>query len=139
MKTTKLSLALITTLGLAACGTDGDQGVQGISGLNSLVANETLALGNDECFFGGLKITTGLDTDSDNTLADSEVVSTSTNCNVNPVSVSGSPLPYSVMRADIENGAMPGSFMEVRNGGFGSDMVAHPTEPTQFYALKGEG
>jgi hypothetical protein len=139
MKTTKLSLALITTLGLAACGTDGDQGVQGISGLNSLVANETLALGNDECFFGGLKITTGLDTDSDNTLADSEVVSTSTNCNVNPVSVSGSPLPYSVMRADIENGAMPGSFMEVRNGGFGSDMIAHPTEPTQFYALTDRG
>ncbi|OUR63008.1 phytase esterase-like protein [Colwellia sp. 39_35_sub15_T18] len=139
MKHTKLTLALLATLGLAACGDDGDQGAQGTNGLNSLIAHETLALGNDECVFGGLKITSGLDTDADNVLADGEVTSTSTNCNVNPVNASGSPLPYTVLRADIDNGAMPGSFMEVRNGGYGSDMVAHPTEPTRFYALTDRG
>ncbi len=135
MKHTKLTLALIATLGLTACN-DGDQGT---NGLNSLIASETLVLGNDECFFGGLKVTSGLDTDNDNVLADAEVTSTSSNCNVNPVSTSGSPLPYTVMRSDIDNGAMSGSFMEIRNGGYGSDMVAHPTEPTRFYALTDRG
>ncbi len=138
MKHTKLTLALIATLGLTACD-DGDQGVQGTNGLNSLIAHEALALGDDECVFGGLKVTSGLDTDADNVLADNEVTSTSTNCNVNPVSASGSPLPYTVLRADIDNGAMPGSFMEIRNGGYGSDMVTHPTEPTRFYALTDRG
>lgn len=135
MNSTKLTLALIITLGLAAC----DDGDEGTNGFNSLLVNETLSLGNEECFFGGLKVTSGLDTDNDNVLADIEVTNTSTNCNINPVSVSGSPLPYTVMRSDIDNGATPGTFMEIRNGGFGSDMVAHPTEPTRFYALTDRG
>ncbi|PCI63567.1 MAG: phytase esterase-like protein [Gammaproteobacteria bacterium] len=140
-----LTLTLISTLGLTACGDQGvkgvkgEQGTQGSSGLNSLIAHETLTLGNNECFFGGLKITSGLDTNSDNVLAATEVTSTSTNCNINPVSASGSPLPYTVMRSDIENGAKPGSFMELRNGGYGSDMSAHPTDPTRFYALTDRG
>jgi hypothetical protein len=137
MKHTKLTLALLVTLSLTACGDD--KGEQGMSGINSLVAHKTLMLGNDACFFGGSKITSGLDTNADNALADTEVTNTSTNCNVNPVSVSGSPLPYSVMRSDIDNGALPGTLMEVRNGGFGSDMVAHPSEPTRFYALTDRG
>jgi hypothetical protein len=136
MEYSKLTFALITTLGLAACGADGDKGSDGV---NSLIAHETLALGNDECFFGGLKITSGLDTNADNVLADSEVTSTTTNCNANPISTSGSSLPYTVLRSDIDNGAMPGNLMEVRNGGYGSDMVAHPTQPTQFYALTDRG
>ena len=141
MKYTKLTLALIATLSLTACD-DGDQGAkgdQGNNGLNSLIAHESLALGNEACFFGGSKITSGLDTNTDNQLASTEVTSTSLNCNANPVNASGSPLPYSVMRSDIENGALPGSFMEIRNGGYGSDMVAHPTEPTRFYALTDRG
>lgn len=141
MKHTKLAFALIITLNLTACddGSQGREGTQGASGLNSLINHETLTLGHEECFFGGLKVTSGLDSNSDNTLADSEVTTTSTNCNANPITSSGSSLPYSVMRADIDNGAIPGNFMEIRNGGFGSDMVAHPTEPTQFYALTDRG
>jgi len=140
MKHTKLALALLAIFSLAACdGDDGKQGDQGTSGSNSLIAHEALALGSDACFFGGLKVTSGLDTNADNVLAESEITNTSTNCNVNPVSTSGSPLPYTVMRSDIDNGALPGSFMEIRNGGFGSDMVAHPTEPTRFYALTDRG
>jgi hypothetical protein len=138
MKHTKLTITLIAILGLSACD-DGDQGEQGVNGLNSLIANETLILGSDECFFGGLKVTSGLDTDNDNVLADSEITSNSTNCNINPVNTLGSPLPYSVMRSDIDNGAIPGTLMEIRNGGFGSDMVAHPTDPTRFYALTDRG
>jgi hypothetical protein len=141
MKHTKLAFALIITLHLTACddGSQGIEGTQGASGLNSLINHDALTLGHEECFFGGLKVTSGLDSNSDNTLADSEVTTTSTNCNANPITSSGSPLPYSVMRADIDNGAMPGNLMEIRNGGFGSDMVAHPTESTQFYALTDRG
>ncbi|XQW83885.1 esterase-like activity of phytase family protein [Thalassotalea piscium] len=142
MKLTTLTLALITTLGLTACVDDGEQGnngEQGDKGLNSLIAHVTLPLGSDECFFGGLKVTSGLDTNSDNQLADDEVTNTTAQCNVNSVGNSGSSLPYTVMRSDIDNGALPGHFMEIRNGGYGSDMVAHPNEPTQFYALTDRG
>lgn len=138
MKHTKLTLVLLATLALTACD-DGDKGEQGTNGLNSLIAHENLTLGSDTCFFGGSIVTSGLDTNADNTLDDTEITNTSTNCNVNPVNTSGSPLPYSVMRSDIDNGALPGSFMEIRNGGFGSDMVAHPSEPTRFYALTDRG
>ena len=138
MKHTKLTLVLMVSLGLTACD-DGDKGEQGNSGLNSLIAHETLALGNDACFFGGLRIMSGLDTNADNVLAETEITNTSSNCNVNPVSTSGSPLPYTVMRSDINNGALPGSFMEIRNGGYGSDMVAHPSDSTRFYALTDRG
>jgi hypothetical protein len=138
MKYTKFTIALIAILGLSACD-DGNQGEQGVNGLNSLIANETLVLGSDECFFGGMKITSGLDSDNDNLLADSEITSNSVNCNINPVNTSGSPLPYSVIRSDIDNGAIPGTLMEIRNGGFGSDMVAHPTDLTRFYALTDRG
>ncbi|MCI2283830.1 esterase-like activity of phytase family protein [Colwellia sp. MSW7] len=142
MKHTKLTLILMASLGLTACGGDGDKGdkgEQGINGLNSLIALETLALGNDECFFGGSKIMSGLDTNADNILTETEITNTSTNCDVNPVSTSGSPLPHTVMRSDIDNGALPGSFMEIRNGGFGSDMVADPSDSTRFYALTDRG
>jgi len=137
MKHAKLTLALLAILNLAAC--EGDDGEQGTSGLNSLIAHETLAVGSEACFFGGLQVMSGLDTNADNVLTETEVTNTSTNCNVNPVNTSGSPLPYTVMRSDIDNGALPGSFMEIRNGGYGSDMAAHPTEPTRFYALTDRG
>lgn len=142
MKQTTLTLALIATLGLTACADDGKQGENGVNGekgLNGLIAQEILALGSDDCFFGGLKITSGLDINSDNVLADSEVLNSTAKCNVNTVGNSGSSLPYTVMRSDINNGAIPGSLMEIRNGGYGSDMVAHPSNPTQFYALTDRG
>ncbi len=141
MKHTKLAFALLVTLNLTACD-DGSQGVagdQGTSGLNSLINHSTLTLGNEECFFGGLRVTSGLDSNNDNVLADTEITTTSTNCDASSITSSGSSLPYSVLRSDIENGAMPGNFMEIRNGGYGSDMVAHPTESTQFYALTDRG
>ncbi|GHE77765.1 esterase-like activity of phytase family protein [Thalassotalea profundi] len=142
MKHTTLTLALITTLILTACADDGEQGETGTpgdAGLNSLLDHEVLMLGNEDCFFGGLKVTSGLDTNGDNVLADSEVSNTTTQCNANSIGSSGSSLPYTVMRSDIDNGAIPGTFMEIRNGGFGSDMVAHPTNSTQFYALTDRG
>ncbi len=51
----------------------------------------------------------------------------------------GVTLPYSALDATIEDGAKPGSTMEIRNGGFGSAATAHPTNINQFYVLTDRG
>ena len=53
------------------------------------------------------------------------------------VSKDGTALPYSVLKED-KNAKASGMF-EIRNGGYGSDMVAHPSESNQFYALTDRG
>jgi len=55
------------------------------------------------------------------------------------VAASGAALPYSVLDNTIEDGAKPGSTMEVRNGGFGSAAAADPTNINRFYALTDRG
>ena len=50
----------------------------------------------------------------------------------------GSLLPYSVLRDDLID-AKTGQTFEVRNGGYGSAMTAHPENITQFYALTDRG
>ncbi|MBU2952706.1 esterase-like activity of phytase family protein [Marinobacter sp. F3R08] len=47
-------------------------------------------------------------------------------------------LPYDVLRSDLTDAKTQQTF-EVRNGGFGSAMTAHPSEPTRFYALTDRG
>lgn len=53
--------------------------------------------------------------------------------------VQGTPLPYSVLNNQYSNAAYPGKKLEIRNGGFGSDAVAHPTNANQFYVLTDRG
>lgn len=50
----------------------------------------------------------------------------------------GSFLPYSILRADLIDAVSQQPF-EIRNGGFGSAMTGHPSEPGQFYALTDRG
>ncbi|MBJ7536850.1 esterase-like activity of phytase family protein [Marinomonas transparens] len=50
----------------------------------------------------------------------------------------GSELPYSVLRGDLIDGKTNQAF-EIRNGGYGSAMTAHPSEANQFYALTDRG
>lgn len=133
-----VSLSMVTLL-TACAGEDGEDGEIASKGLNSLVNHEVLAFGNSECAFGGIKIESGLDADENNTLTESEVNSTVYDCDSNTVGVDGSRLPYTVLRSDIEDGAKLGSLFEVRNGGYGSDMVKHPTNAKQFYALTDRG
>ncbi|MGO3701524.1 esterase-like activity of phytase family protein [Halomonas sp.] len=47
-------------------------------------------------------------------------------------------LPHSVLRDDLIDGKSQQAF-EIRNGGFGSAMTAHPTDSTRFYALTDRG
>ena len=51
----------------------------------------------------------------------------------------GSILPYTVIDSSLEDGIDPTKHIEIRNGGFGSDSAAHPTNPSQFYALTDRG
>jgi len=52
--------------------------------------------------------------------------------------VTGSALPYSVLRSDLIDFTTNNTF-EVRNGGFGSAMTAHPIESNKFYAMTDRG
>ncbi|TDF39852.1 DUF839 domain-containing protein [Alteromonadaceae bacterium M269] len=77
----KLSLlALSTVIALSACdgddgepGAPGQNGTPGSNGLSSLTITSIVNPGSDECPEGGVSISTGLDNNSDGTLADDEV------------------------------------------------------------------
>ena len=51
----------------------------------------------------------------------------------------GKRLPYETLRNDIDDAKMSGKKIEIRNGGFGSAMTAHPDNPKQFYAMTDRG
>ena len=53
--------------------------------------------------------------------------------------IQGSPLPFNVLDNQYINAAYPDRKLEIRNGGFGSDAAAHPTNPKQFYVLTDRG
>ena len=85
-----LACATAMSLVLAACegsdgaagpqGAAGDPGATGAAGQNSLISRTFVAAGNAQCFQGGTRIDTGLDTDADGTLAASEITSTTYEC-----------------------------------------------------------
>ncbi|KZN30556.1 hypothetical protein N480_06245 [Pseudoalteromonas luteoviolacea S2607] len=145
-----ISCALIA--GLTACngddgaqgasgndGTNGAAGKDGNSGLSSLVNQTELSMGDSTCFFGGIAIKSGLDTNDDGVLEDSEVSQSNSVCQPSPLTAQGAALPYTALRSDLPNGTVEGSVFEIRNGGFGSDMVAHPQNKNQFYTLTDRG
>jgi hypothetical protein len=141
-----LSVALILTAcddgndGLDGTdGSDGTNGTNGSNGLTSLVLQTQLAAGNANCWLGGVQIDSGIDQNANGTLESGEVSATSYVCIPDNFASSGVSLPYSVLRNDLENGAIPGSTFEIRNGGYGSDMDGHPTNPMQFYAITDRG
>ncbi|KZN47798.1 esterase-like activity of phytase family protein [Pseudoalteromonas luteoviolacea] len=151
----RINLSLIScalVAGLTACngddgaqgasgsdGTNGTTGKDGNSGLSSLVNQAELPMGDSTCFFGGIAIKSGLDTNDDGVLDDSEVSQSNSVCQPSPLTAQGAALPYTALRSDLQNGTVEGSVFEIRNGGFGSDMVAHPQNKNQFYTLTDRG
>lgn len=55
------------------------------------------------------------------------------------VAPTGSSLPYTVLRDDLDNGAKPGTKLEIRNGGYGSAACADPKSINRFYAMTDRG
>ncbi len=82
----KLTL-LTVCMALAACGGDdgndgsnGTDGADGADGLNSLVQQTNLNVGDNNCFAGGVRIDSGIDTDSSGDLSAGEITETSYVC-----------------------------------------------------------
>jgi len=55
------------------------------------------------------------------------------------IATKGATLPYQILRDDIKDNAKTGHMIEIRNGGYGSDMTGHPSKANQFYALTDRG
>lgn len=53
--------------------------------------------------------------------------------------VQGAALPYDILNEQYQNAAYPDTKLQIRGGGFGSDAAAHPSNPSQFYALTDRG
>jgi hypothetical protein len=78
----KILLIGAASILLAACdGDDGVAGQNGQDGFNSLVSQTSLNFGDPNCRFGGVRIDSGLDANSNSILDASEVNDTSTVCN----------------------------------------------------------
>ncbi len=87
----KLALSLAITSVLSACGgddgrdgtngADGADGADGNDGLNSLTVHTTLSAGDMNCFAGGLRIESGLDSDANGELSAEEVTQSTFVCN----------------------------------------------------------
>jgi len=89
MNVFKLSLIAVAIAGLSACSLEGDDGQDGVdgaagadgsNGVNSLTVQTELAVGDTNCPNSGVRIDSGLDSDSDGTLAEAEITSTSFVC-----------------------------------------------------------
>ena len=151
MKISTLVGGIAVALLLGGCSLDGDDGqngkdgqngsngASGNNGLNSLLKQSAVPMAHAECLLGGKRLDSGLDKNSNNVLEDSEITQTSYLCQASNYATAGERLPYTVLRNDLANGALPGSNFEIRNGGFGSDLTGHPSKPLQFYALTDRG
>lgn len=83
----KLSTITIAILSLTAClegddGSNGVNGADGANGTNSLIKQTSLLTGNMFCPNGGVQFDSGLDTDNDSVLSESEITSTEYSCTV---------------------------------------------------------
>lgn len=135
MKKKYLSLLVLSTsLTLTACGDNKDSPSIG----KTLSKESKLALGNDQCWNEGVLTETGVDLNGNGQLDANEVKEKSVKCGTN-IFAKGVELPYSSLGKYAADGAMIDTEFELRQGGYGSDLAAHPTIKTQFYALTDRG
>ncbi|MDT3337545.1 esterase-like activity of phytase family protein [Shewanella sp. SP1S1-7] len=122
----------LSVLLLSACNSDDKD-------INSLTTQTTLIGGDNHCWMGGTRTDSGLDNNDNGKLDSNEVVDSSYACNADLFTDKAVHLPFTVLRDDLDNGAMPGTKFEIRNGGYGSDAAPNPNIPIQFYALTDRG
>jgi alkaline phosphatase len=97
----KVSISAITAaIVLAGCngddGTNGVNGANGSNGFNSLVSQTALAVGNEYCLNGGVQIDSGLDSNSNSLLDQSEIQATEYVCTPTLTSVSADKIAATV-------------------------------------------
>ncbi|MDQ8934337.1 esterase-like activity of phytase family protein [Acinetobacter rudis] len=131
-----LSLIMLNaTLVLTACGDNKDSS-QGEAKI--LTRDTALVLGNDLCWHAGTLTEKGADTNHNGILDANEVKEKSVQCGAN-LFAKGVALPYSILGSYSANATIIDKKFDLRQGGYGSDLAAHPSNKTQFYALTDRG
>ena len=131
---TALTLALCSFMGLTACSDDDNDS----STAKNISQTVTLDFGSEVCAVGGTQVQMGLDQNNNGKLETSEITKTESSCKPN-LFVQGVALPYSILASYTPNGTTIDTAFDIRQGGFGSDVSAHPTNAKQFYALTDRG
>ncbi|MCT9980572.1 esterase-like activity of phytase family protein [Acinetobacter sp. I-MWF] len=129
-----LTLVLCSLLGLTACSDDD----QDSTTQKTLTQNITLAFGDEACVMGGTRMQSGLDRNGNGKLEASEITKTENSCKPN-LFAQGVALPFNVLGCYPANSTTIDSTFDIRQGGFGSDVAAHPSNKKQFYALTDRG
>lgn len=81
-------LVLAMTIGLVGCaGDDGNDGATGPAGNSAMIKQSVLAVGHDQCVYGGVQIDTGVDSNGNKALDASEVGQTEYVCKTSDDSV----------------------------------------------------
>lgn len=159
MKKTLICLSLFSALVLTGCndgndgtngkdgsngtaGANGSNGTNGQNGFSSLVQQEVLAFGHDQCWLGGLSIQSGLDKNNNTKLDADEISQTTVQCKTNPLFATTGVRPAFVSMnhiAPVLDDVTKNRYIDIRQGGFGSDITAHPTIKNRFYAVTDRG
>lgn len=137
MERNLFALSVLASLLLVGCGDDKDSPAT----QNKTLSSETaLNFADKDCWLGGQAIHTGLDKNGNGKLDADEIQNTKNQCNTENLFANGLRLGYAIMDIKgVADGAKPGNNIEFRLGGFGSDLVAHPTNKNQFYAVTDRG
>lgn len=141
MKYQYLALSVMIASVLVGCGNDKDNTTElPINSKQVLTLEQPLQFGDQDCRFGGTVKFSGLDLNNNKKLETDEIQKTENNCITQNLFAHGVHLNYELMDIKgIIDGAKAGNFIEFRRGGFGSDLVAHPTHKNQYYALTDRG
>ena len=140
MKLQLLVLSILTATTLVGCGNDKDNADTAKPEPKTLTQETALKFADKNCWLGGTAKSSGLDLNTNGKLDINEIQKTENVCLTENVFANGVRLSYEIMDIKgIVDGAKAGNNIEFRRGGFGSDLVAHPTEKNQFYALTDRG
>lgn len=134
MKKTYLTFMLCSAMGLTACHDSSSKS----STVKTIQQTLSLAWGDETCVAGGTQVIAGLDQNQNGRLETSEIQNTKQSCKPN-LFAQGTALPSQVLARYRANNTTIDSDFDIQQGGFGSDVAAHPNEKKQFYALTDRG
>ncbi|TCM61912.1 hypothetical protein EC844_12666 [Acinetobacter calcoaceticus] len=137
MKLQLISLSIMTSILLIGCGSD-DKDTS--SAGKTLTLQTELKFADKNCWLGGQSTATGVDKNGNGKLDPDEIQNIKNECQTENLFAKGKAFNYDIMDIKgVPDGAKPGNQIEFRMGGFGSDLVAHPSQKNQFYALTDRG
>lgn len=138
MKKHVLGLCLMSSILMTACNDDDTS----TTAQPMLSKTEQLKFADEHCWLGGSLTHQGKDRNNNQQLDANEITDSTTACTDTSVfSSTGVQLDYRVMQhlAGIQDDANPARHIEFRQGGFGSDLSAHPSKSNRFYGLTDRG